>query len=199
MQMNQNHFFLIYSFRYGAVENYDVQLRQLTALAFRKEEDVRDSYVELKATPFFQENNLGELLEYFEYTWIGKPPNQNPENDDEEQEEWTDPLFPIEMWNVFDAVTHDWARTNNDVEGWHSRFSRVVQGRHLNIFKFIEKLISEEDHFRIEIARVAAGGPVPAKKPQYIRLDNRLRNLVQEYDEREVLQYLRAVAHNLAF
>lgn len=189
--------FVFKYFSYGAVLNYDVQLRQLTALAFRKEEDVRNSYMDLKATPFFQAANLGELLDYFEYTWVGIPPNPDPEN--VEEGEWTEPLFPIEMWNVFEAVTNDWARTNNDVEGWHQRFTGVVQGRHVNIFKFISKLISEEDHFRIEIARVAAANQIPAKKPKYIRLDHNLKNLVEEYDDRDVLEYLRAVAHNLTF
>ena len=46
-----------------------------------------------------------------------------------------DARFPLRMWNHF---TNADPRTNNNVEGFHSRVNRLLPHRHPNIYRFVE-------------------------------------------------------------
>ena len=43
--------------------------------------------------------------------------------------------YPLPLWNVFESGS---VRTNNHVEGWHSRLKKVVGKAHPNIFEIVE-------------------------------------------------------------
>lgn len=44
------------------------------------------------------------------------------------------------LWNVSDRGR----RTNNNVEGWHSKFNKMVGGRHPNVWRVIQIFQSDE-------------------------------------------------------
>jgi hypothetical protein len=48
---------------------------------------------------------------------------------------WINGKFPFIHWNFFNQ--HQ-PRTNNHVEGWHSRMNKVISKPHPNIFAWIE-------------------------------------------------------------
>ena len=38
----------------------------------------------------------------------------------------TEPIHPIELWNMNERAMHDLPKTNNHVEGWHRRLLSAV-------------------------------------------------------------------------
>ena len=69
------------------------------------------------------------------------------------------------------------------------------QCSHPTLWKFIDKLIFEEDsHIHTKIARVNAGEPV-SKKKKYQHLNKRLLNLVLN-PHRNIVDQLSALARN---
>ena len=51
----------------------------------------------------------------------------------------TPSLFPKELWNVCQASVNDETRTNNQCEGWNTRFLHLV-GQHPSIWKIIKSI-----------------------------------------------------------
>ena len=72
--------------------------------------------------------DAGQIVDYFEETWIG-PVRRNRRRP---------PVFPVEMWNCFAAIQDDLPSTNNHIEGWHMAFKSQLSACHPTIWKFIE-------------------------------------------------------------
>ncbi|KRZ10646.1 hypothetical protein T11_4924 [Trichinella zimbabwensis] len=92
------------------------------------------------------EPNVVELFNYFEDTWIGRLRRQNRQA----------PYSPINIWNVFEAVTSNMARTNNDLEGWHRAFSNTIGCRHPSVWKFNDVLKKEHGLNMAKIEQLVA-------------------------------------------
>jgi len=153
---------------------------------------VREYYLFLKNRAFFQHPDLQGFLLYFEANWIGTPPAGNVRN-------WLLPRVELSVWNVYDAVRNNQHRTNNCVEGWHTRFQQLIGSCHPNIYKFLGHLKKEEDMTRLQMAQMQAGMPPPAQKRVYRRLNQRILNVVLDFQNRTLMNYLRSIAHNLSF
>ena len=65
---------------------------------------------------------VDELVAYFESTWISGQ-------------------YRFRQWNYFDFQG---PRTNNNVEGWHSRLKKVVGKPHPNLYEIIYVFKREE-------------------------------------------------------
>ena len=74
---------------------------------------------------------VDELVDYISATWV----NEN---------------FPPLHWNYFNQ--HQ-PRTNNNVEGWHSRMKKINSKPHPNIFAWIEFIQREESKAKIQSYR----------------------------------------------
>ena len=48
---------------------------------------------------------------------------------------WMRGQFPLPMWNYF---SYDGPRTNNRLEGWHSKLKKIAKKPHPNIFELID-------------------------------------------------------------
>ncbi|KII71842.1 hypothetical protein RF11_01387 [Thelohanellus kitauei] len=48
------------------------------------------------------------------------------------------PLFPLEIWNVYETTMRNTARANNAVEGGHGGFQKLVKRSHPAMYKFIK-------------------------------------------------------------
>ena len=131
------------------------------------------------------------LLDYFEDNYIGRSRRGRAR---------AQPKFPIGLWNVVSRTEMDLPRTNNNVEGWHNRFSSIINGAHPTLRKFLENLKTEEILSRAETAQILGGHQFPAKK-KYADSAKRVKKLVSEYPSRSsnVVSYLRGIAHNLKF
>ncbi|KAE9545182.1 hypothetical protein AGLY_000725 [Aphis glycines] len=106
-------------------------------------EDVKKGMIYLRT---IVSSNAEQLLDYFDITYVngtyrriqcnstcGAAFRNNP------------PLFPIPLWNVHAATINDEARTNNSIEGWNHRFSKLVGQNHPTVWTMVNKI-------RLEIA-----------------------------------------------
>lgn len=107
------------------------------------------------------------------------------------------------LWNVHQQAVEDTARTNNVVEGWHSKFQKMIVVHHANVWKYIDELKAEEHDFHQIHAQVKAGH-INVKQPvnkKYEMCQRRLHNIAnsyEEYKERgETFTYLEAIAYNI--
>lgn len=109
------------------------KMKMLLALAFVPPEDV------IQAFDSFLEQNLfsdtvNEVLDYFEDNYIGRLDSRSKNITGRR-----DPRYTIKEWNVYEAVQQGFPRTNNNVEGWHNGFMKLVGSEHPSIWCFFWK------------------------------------------------------------
>jgi len=108
-------------------------------------------------------------------------------------------IFPIPLWNVHRQELDELPKTNNNVEGWHRSFSQLLGAYHPNIWKFINGLKKEQSLNELKIEQFLSGQrPQPSKK-KYKEVALRIKAIVDDYGNRPNLEYLRGLAHILAF
>ena len=96
--------------QYQTDREFVLKLKVLPSLAFVPEEDVPDCFTILM-TDF--PDSAFNVAKYFEETYIGKRlPDQSRRV----------PPFPTRIWNMYQRVLQQLARTTNSVEGWHNAF-----------------------------------------------------------------------------
>jgi len=69
--------------------------------------------------------------------------------------------FKCHQWNYFNF---EGPRTNNHVEGWHSRLKKVVGKPHPNIYEIIDVFKREEASTKIKMQMLEAGAAGPKTK-----------------------------------
>jgi hypothetical protein len=161
----------------------ELQVKSLLALAFCPPEDVRIIF-HLLYTGFPRESEIRNLGNYFRETWVGS--------------QTSSPRYPIHLWSVYSRVIRKDPRTTNSVEGWNHRMSSVVNCAHPSLFKFIEILKAEQQRTEGLQERRLAGEKPRRTDVRYIDLNERLLNLVRDYKNRDQLDYVRGIAHNLS-
>ena len=113
--------------REGLAHAYRVQplvkrfIRGLFAVPYLPAKEVQAGYNDFIGTQASQdaEAQFPKLVNYFNNNWLHG-------------------IYPIQMWNVYDACE---IRTNNNIEGWH-RDCRVCFGKHRILRIFLAKLHS---------------------------------------------------------
>ena len=108
------------------------------------------------------------------------------------------PLFDLALWNMYDQTIGDLLRTNNAVEGWHRRFQANVGAYHPNFGKFIDILKREQSLNYVNISQAQAGHQPEPQRRRYQDSNRRIKNIVQDNHNRDRLQYLRGLAHNIS-
>ena len=94
-----------------------VHVHSTAALAHLRPADVHDGWIALlEECPTRKFLQLDTFSDYFVQTWLGD-----------------DAKITVNIWNVH-SENEKW--TNNQVEGWNSRFTRLVGRHHPNIFEF---------------------------------------------------------------
>ena len=116
---------------------------------------------------------------------------------------WKEARFPPQIWSVYERVINQDPRTNNFLEGWHRRFSSIVDVHHSDIYKFLTKLTGEQAHTKMCRREILRGeDPNPPKKVVLSR-NKRLFAVVSEFEVRTVgnqyIDYLSAIAYNISY
>ena len=164
-------------------------IKSFQALAFVPPNRVTEAFQELMGSLDDETDELlSDFLSYFEATWIGVVQRGRRRR----------PLFAISLWNVNSRVEQDLPRTNNSIEGWHHSFDLRVAITHPTLRRFSAKLVKEQASNELLLEQVLARiPPVPPKK-KYQVINERLKNIVSEFDTYEnMITYCRAIAHNL--
>ena len=108
-------------------------------------------------------------------------------------------MFRIEFWNMYERVLNGESRTTNNVEEWHRALQSLLCLTHPTLWKLIDGLKRHQKLKDTEIEQLVAGRDPVTRKQKYIQLDERIRNVVEDYDNRDYLNYLRGIAHNLYY
>ena len=128
-------------------EEFRQNIRMLSALSFVPVDDTIVAFEQFA-------NHCGDteqiILDYFETNYIGELRRGRR----------LPPRFQHAMWNMNIRVLDQLPRTNNNLEGWHNRFSGSL-GNHADIWKFINALkqYSVLNHHAMAQALIGAQGP----------------------------------------
>ena len=150
-----------------------LKIKMLPSLAFVPEMDVIDSF-NLLMQDFPEDNYIGKRL-----------PNGSRRI----------PMFPIILWNMYSRVSNHQARTNNHVEGWHNAFQSTISCSHPSIGKLLTFLQREQSLQEAILAKWEADAVIHPSKLSQVR-NERVESIVSNYHNREILAYLRGIAHN---
>lgn len=172
---------------YGSDVVFNGELKKIMALAFVPVGDVIFTYELLITTRYFVDNEqlLEEFFNYIEKTWIGVMKRTGRGN----------PLYNIEIWNSYADVLGDKPRTNNNIEGWHNGFAKSVGKHHAEMAEFIDCIKLEQNKTELLMEQSNTGLEIsPPNRKKYKNYDERLKNVVSNYDQADVLEYLKNVA-----
>ncbi|XP_064090758.1 uncharacterized protein LOC135204520 [Macrobrachium nipponense] len=156
----------------------------IPALAFVPPEKVIEAFEKLQETLPPE-----AIIDYFEDTYISRRRRHTRRQ----------PPFPVSMWSMYTRVVEVLPQTNNALEGWHNHMQASVTSFHPNIRKFLGVLKREQALSSVIINQILAGHPVPPKQKRYQDSSKRIANIVQDFENRDVLEFLRYIAHNLKF
>ena len=148
-------------------------IRMLMALSFAPVALVRNAFATLTAGA---DQRLVPLFDYFQDQWLVRT--------------------PVPMWNQYQESK----RTNNDLEGWHRRFSQVVSKHHANIWQLIGAFRDEQSATEVTMAQIAAGQIVQKRNKTYEMIQKRIETLTRHYRRGNIalLEFVKGVSHNLA-
>ena len=131
------------------------------AVAFLPLAFIRMAFVAFEVDPLTQQSvQLQGLVAYYKATWL-------------------DGEFPPRMWNVHAEGT----RTNNRVEGWHSRLNKAIGCHHPNTHRLVDSLKVEQAATEMTVTRARLGEAPPPRRRRYRRLDRRLDRLRGQYGQ----------------
>ncbi|XP_066947100.1 uncharacterized protein [Macrobrachium rosenbergii] len=123
-----------YKERYHQDDEFSLKVRCFPALAFLPPNDVLSGFEEL-----IDDNEIPEeIVSYFSTNYIGDERGRGS------RRRRLEPLFPIQLWNVYQSTVNEMPRTNNNLEGFHSSLRTSVTSSHPNIWKLIDALKNEE-------------------------------------------------------
>ena len=150
---------------YGQSRSLKKLIKKIMAIGYLPSALVRMNFFNLK-----QEQNTRRLIlrfpglrnwiNYVENTYIGG--NWAPR-----------------VWNVFDRNMSQ--RTNNNIEGYHSRLNKFVEVRHPSLWVFIRKLKDIQLLSKRSITSAVRGHTPPPRRRKWRVLENRLIQLKQDY------------------
>ena len=192
---------------YRKNEAYSMLLRSFTALAFVPEHRVVEHFNHLsRSIPEDAPPTVLSFMEYIASTNVGQEvDDRRIENADDlvltirRIPRWKEPKFSPRIWSVYERVLNDEPRTTNMLEGWHIRFNTLVARSHPNIFDFISRLRSEQARTDALISKLVMGEAPKFTRRNVLSKNQRIKNVVQQFDRREPLVYLRGIAHNIKF
>ncbi|CAF4511903.1 unnamed protein product [Rotaria socialis] len=174
--------------KYQEDKYFHWNVRKLLALAFVPVVDV------IKAFEFiadaFNDDDDEDFIDYFEKTWIGEPKKRGVGR--------KNPLFTIDLWNVYDRESANLPRSNNSIEGWHNAFAKRVSIAHPTITKLTDKIRREQSKFEVDIAQIRQGQEPKPKKATYRKLDDRIKRLVDDYHNVHLVDYMNGLAANVS-
>ncbi|CAB4061557.1 unnamed protein product [Lepeophtheirus salmonis] len=144
--------------------------------------------------------NAEQLLSHFDATCVGginRFAHYHAPNDVRGVLRHIPSRFPPTLWNVDRATITDCPRTNNQCEGWNSRFFHLVGHHDPLIWKCIQAFQKEESTVSTILVQEAIGQlPKKKRKRIYIEQQQRLKNLCESYvaGHKTICQFLSRAA-----
>ena len=133
-------------------------------------------------------NELKPILNWLEDNYIGRPGRDNHRS--------RPVLFPPEIWSMYQRTISGIDRTNNHAQAANCRLKRELDVVYPSIWKFIDGLHRIQKGRDVTYEQYVCVEPGPVKRQEYILVDQRLLTTVNDYNNRDIVEYLRGIAHN---
>jgi hypothetical protein len=180
--------------RYNTEADFALEARMIVALAFIPIESLENAIDALRGVTDDDEDNepkideqLVIILDYFEDNYLGKMRRNNRRDR---------PMFQPQTWSCYERTLNNEARTNNFAEAAHRRLQANFGVDHPTLWKFIDGLRSVQKSTDQLYEEFVRGSQPPRKRTKYQQADERILNLVEDFENREIIEYLRGIAHN---
>lgn len=181
--------------RYNTESNFALQARMIPALAFIPIDELGNA---LDALRGFTEEEVDEpipsidvalipVLDYFEDNYVGRLLRKNRR---------AQPKFKPQMWSCYERTLNDEARTNNYAEAAHRRLQAEFGVDHPTLWKFIDGLRTVQKSIDQIYEEFVRGDEPPRKRNKYQQADARILTIVEDFENREMNEYLRGIASN---
>lgn len=158
-----------------------LKLKSLAALAFVPLDDVGRLFDEL-ASEFPDEDKYNDLITYFASTYISGYAGR-------------DPIFPVRMWNHYEAAVVGNPRTTNCCEGFHNSLRAMFHCSHPGMWIFFDGLNKDIAVNKKVLVDAEDGRPEPRRK-KFENLNLKVAAAAQGYmNEADKLKYLRKIAN----
>ena len=125
--------------RYGTDEDFSIKIRQIPALAFLSPLEIPEAFDNLKLQI---PEEAADLVRWFEDNYVHGRVRKRLRNGNTTR--WP-PLFPPDLWSVFENEELGFPRTQNKVEAWHRRWQTLVGRAHVGVFSLIVEIQKEQD------------------------------------------------------
>ena len=94
------------------------------------------------------------------------------------EDTWIRGCYSAAVWNVHDSAD---CRTNNHVEGWHSKLRKVVGKAHPNIFEIVRTFKVEQACVDVALAQMGAGARAPPQCRWTVDKNRRITELKRQF------------------
>ena len=153
--------------------------------------DARKSFQMIGALPFLPNSDvdmarrlfrptlppeMSSFADYMYYTRIGTSSRA--------------PLFNQWSLNHWDATLLGIPRSSSIAERWHNGFKSLVCCSHPTIWKFLKALKLDQATTDMQFCNHLMRNPSPPSQKKWVQLDARLQDVMDHYDDYEVLRYL---------
>lgn len=170
--------------RYNSDPEFSLQARMIGALAFIPPDSLNEAFQVLQ-------DNINEelhvILHYFEDSYMGRLNIHGQRSR---------PLYPNEIWSVYSRTLAGNDRTNNHAEAAHRRMNAEFSLDHPTIFKFLKIIKKIQSGRDLAYENFVRGDHPPTKRNKYLIADARIRNIVESYGRRTIIEFLRGISHN---
>jgi len=137
----------------------------------------------LDTMPLPVRHRMRPLFQYYEDTWL----NGN---------------FPRELWNMYQVPR----RTNNNLEGWHKKFSNLVKDSVPHLDTFLDMMQQEEQSTATSVQQLRTGISITRRNHTYEEINARISNVTGTYNRAPhppnnhaaEIEYVRAISYNLS-
>ncbi|CAB4423974.1 unnamed protein product [Rhizophagus irregularis] len=113
-------------------------------------------------------------------------------------EQRSPPLFPPNLWSVYDLIENNYPRTQNIVEGWHQRWNALIGKQHVGIYTIIAEMHKEQHQTYLPAESILHGEPLPYKRKHLIDCENRILTVFNNRNDYTLIDYLRGISHNIS-
>ena len=104
-------------------------------------------------------------------------------------------MFPHEIWNQPEATLASLPHSFNIAEGWHNGFRSLLSCTNPTIRKSLDALKLEQALTDVKLTKHLMREQPEPQKPKWIKYDERLNRVIEDYDNYNILDFLKVTGH----
>lgn len=171
------------------------KMRHILALAYLKSEDIPAAFELIRREVIPNESK--PVVDWFSKyyvngTFISKRSLSSP-NKPALTIKRKPPLFPPNLWSVWDSFATGIPITQNAVESWNNRWNSLLNRRKMNIYKTMRELVKEQKNTEYEIERLA--GLMEKKSKRKTEYYKKLQEHINKKGDTDIVTYLDGLAY----